>query len=53
MRLYKRSLRYRKNLIISHGKAAFLVVPDEVAVSFQRHGTSSSGRIALVKTVSA
>lgn len=43
--LYKKSLKYRKILIISQGKAAFLLIPDGVTMSFQRHKTSSSGRI--------
>lgn len=43
--LYKKSLKYRKILIISQGKAAFLLIPDGVTMSFQRHETSSSGRI--------
>lgn len=43
--LYKKSLKYRKILITSQGKEAFLLIPDGVTVSLQRHKTSSSGRI--------
>lgn len=43
--LYKKNLKYRKILIISQAKAAFLLIPDGITISLQRHKTSSSGRI--------
>lgn len=43
--LYQKSFKYTKILIISQGKAAFLLIPDGVTISFQRDKTSSSGRI--------